>query len=119
MKNKGFHPRFILRCENPSPDFEDVFTFRIAIWYPNLKGKDAISRQAIREKVQKSFSFTHGLGNNQHWSKWICIWTGNSYKLTDIGDNDVEGLKTLLVKGIKGTLTDFKSGLERLAKMRL
>ncbi|MFN4084230.1 MAG: PD-(D/E)XK nuclease family protein [Bacteroidia bacterium] len=116
---KGFNPCYMLHCENPNPDFGDIFTLRIAIWYSNFKGRDAASRQAIREKIQNAFTFKNSLGTNKHWSQWICVWTGNSYKLTDMGDNDVEGLKALLINGIKATYQDYKTGLKKLAKSRL
>lgn len=117
--NKGFHPCFMLHCENPNPDFGDIYTLRIVTWYSNFKVKDAVSRQAVKDKVQNAFSFTNSLGTNKHWSQWICLWTGNSYKLTDLGDNDVEGLKALLIKGIKDNYEDYKTGLKKLAKARL
>jgi len=119
VDSKVFVPSYILHCENSNPDVGDIFTLRIAILYSNFKGRDVASRQSIRDKVQNGFSFTNSLGTNKHWSQWICVWTGNSYKLTDMGDNDVKGLKALLTKGIKDTYQDYKTGLKKLAKTRL
>jgi hypothetical protein len=114
--NKGFDPCYMLRCENENPDFGDIFTLRIALWYYDFKGKD---RSSLREKVSSNFAFPNSLGTDKHWSDWICIWTGNSYKLTDMGAKDVEGLTALLTNGIKQTYDQYKLGLKKLAKLRL
>jgi hypothetical protein len=66
-----------------------------------------------------NFAFPNSLGTDRHWSEWICIWTGNSYKLSDLGEKDVEGLTALLTNGIKQTYDQYKLGLKKLAKLRL
>ena len=116
---KGFEPYIMLRCENKNPDIGDIFTLRLALWDLNYESRDAVSKQAVRDKVQNAFSFTNSLGTNKHWWEWICVWTGNSYKLTDMGAKDVEGLTALLTNGIKQTYDQYKLGLKKLAKLRL
>jgi len=116
VQNKRFDPIYMLHCENENPDFGDIFTLRIALWYYDFKGKD---RSSLREKVSSNFAFPNSLGTDIHWSKWICIWTGNSYKLSDLGEKDVEGLTALLTNGIKQTYDQYKLGLKKLAKLRL
>jgi hypothetical protein len=119
VQNKGFDPIYMLHCENKNPDIGDIFTLRIAMWYYGFKGKDAASRSSLREKVSSNFAFPNSLGTDRHWSQWICIWTGNSYKLSDLGEKDVEGLTALLTNGIKQTYDQYKLGLKKLAKTRL
>jgi hypothetical protein len=116
-QTEGLHAWYILRCENTNPDFDDIFTLRLAIWNANQKDKDLTARQAFTEKVQNAFSFGNPLGTNKNWSQWICVWTGNNYKLSDMGTEDIIGLKSLLLKGIEDTLDEFEKGLEKLAKM--
>ena len=118
-KANNLDPCYILQCENSNPDFGDNFTLRLAIWCPALKGKDALSRQVLREKIQNVFSLPNSLGNNKHWSQWICIWTGNSYKLSDLGEEDINHLKNLLLSSINDTFNEFKKGLKKVAKMKL
>ncbi len=117
--HKGFGPIYMLHCENPNPDFGDIFTLRIALWYSDFEGKNATTRNSLRDKVSKNFAFPNPLGTNRHWAKWICIWTGDSYKLRDLGEKDVEGLTALLTDGVKQTYDQYKLGLEKLAKTRL
>lgn len=117
--NKGFGPSYMLHCENANPDFGDIFTLRIALWYSDFKGKNATTRNSLRDKVSNNFAFPNPLGTDRHWSQWICIWTGNSYKLSDLGEKDVEGLTALLTNGIKQTYDQYKLGLKKLAKTRL
>jgi len=114
---KGFDPYYMLHCKNTNPDFGDIFTLRLALWDLNYESRDDV--KAVRDKVQNAFSFTNSLGTNEHWAHWICIWTGNSYKLTDMGAKDVEGLTALLTNGIKLTYDQYKRGLKKLAKLRL
>lgn len=111
-------PCYILKCENTNPDFEDRFTLRLAIWCPALKGKNASSQLIIREKIENAFSLPNSLGTNKHWSQWICIWTGNSYKLSDLGEEDKNRLEEILLSGINDTFEEFKNGLKKVAKMK-
>lgn len=119
MHEKGFNPSYILRCENANPDFGHFFTLRVALWNSNIKVRDAAERSSLREKVTRNFAFPNTLGPNKHWSQWICIWTGNSYKLSDLGEKDVEGLSQLLINGIKQTYDQYRLGLMKLAKSQI
>lgn len=117
-KANGFTPCYMLRCENSNPGFEDIFTLRIVIWSENIRGKSGSARQTIIETIQNNFQFPDSLGTNKNWSQWVCVWTGNSYQLSDLGAEDIRGLKNLLSKGIEETWTDYKNGLYNLAKTK-
>ena len=116
-QSEGLDAWYILRCANTNPDIDDIFTLKLAVWDKNQKDKDPTARQAFAEKVQNAFSFGYPLNTNKNWSQWICVWTGNNYKLSDLGSDDFIGLKSLLLKGIEDTLDEFEKGLEKLAKM--
>jgi hypothetical protein len=111
-------PCYILYCNNTNPNFEDTFTLRLAIWCPILIGKDSSSRHSIREKIANAFSIPYSLGANKHWSNWVCVWTGNSYKLSDLGTDDIAHLEDILLSGINDTFIDYKTGLKKVAKMK-
>jgi hypothetical protein len=117
--NKGFHGIYMLRCENSSPDIGDYFTLRLVVGFFNKKEKDTMQKQTLRDKTLSSFSLPNSLGTNKNWGPWTCVWTGDRYKLSDLGDKDVKGLNNLLINGINETYLDFKNGLKKLSRIRL
>lgn len=117
--NKGFHGIYMLRCDNSNPDIDDYFTLRLVVGFFNKKEKSTLQKQTIRDKTISSFSLPNSLGTNKHRGGWTCVWTGDRYKLSDLGDNDVKGLNNLLINGINETYQDFKNGLEKLSRIRL
>lgn len=119
-KNKGFHGIYMLSCESSNPDIDDFFILRLTVGFVNKKFKDLASRQQLRNKTTNAFSFKkNSIGDDKHWGPWTSVWTGNSYKLVDMGDRDVEGLKKLLINGIKDTYEEYKLGLKKLTRIRL
>lgn len=118
VNTQKYSPAYILRCENANPDIGDTYTLRLALYSNILLNKDAPTRQAIIKKVVEKFSFRNQLGTDKNWSRWICVWTGDSYTLADNGKQDAEGLKSLLIEGVKATYEDYKKGLKKLAKVQ-
>ncbi len=116
--NKGFHGIYMLHCDN-LPDIEDYFTLRLVVGFFNKKDKDSSNKQLLREKTLNAFTLPNSLGTNKHWGPWTCVWTGGRYKLSDFGDNDVDGLNKLLLNGIKETYQEYKTGLKKLGRIKL
>jgi hypothetical protein len=114
-ESSGYIPCYILHCDNLNPDFGDIFTLRIALWDKSPNISDRSLRNDLRKKVQSNFSFQNSQGSDKHWSQWICIWTGGSYMLSDLGKEDINGLEELLLKGISHTFTELEQGLKRVA----
>lgn len=107
---------YMLFCENKSPDIGDSFTLKIMLWIEELKKSDQSTKNEIKRKVNKFFTFPNPLEINEDWGQWVCLWTGNEYTLQDMGENDVEGLKKLLVDGIEQTYDEYKKGIRNLQK---
>ena len=98
---------------NKIPDIGDTFTLKIMLWIEELKNVNNASKNEIKSKVNKFFKFPNPIGINEEWGQWICLWTGENYKLVDMGDEDVKGLKKILINGIEKTYNDYKKGMEK------
>jgi len=114
-KSRDYCACYMLYCNpiNKIPDIGDTFTLKIMLWIEELKNVNNASKNEIKSKVNKFFKFPNPIGINEEWGQWICLWTGENYKLVDMGDEDVKGLKKILINGIEKTYNDYKKGMEK------
>jgi hypothetical protein len=119
VENQGFAAAYMLKCDSPNPDIDDVFTVRVALWSHNMKQMDSRSKRVHREKVSSYFSLPNSIGTNKSQYQWICLWTGGNYRLKDMGEGDAKGLTSLLLNAIEITHAKYYNGLKKLAKKKL
>ena len=82
-----------LTCDKDEPDIGDTFKLIVAAWCNN-KG-------AVRKP--KDLVITSGLTPwREHTHKvWVRIWTGNEYRLKDLGSADAKALSTIVIDAIE------------------
>jgi len=89
---------YMLHYNGNSPDIDDFIVFRLMLMADHKElGKDRVL------ELQRQFKFPNNLNEEKNWWQWKSIWTGDSYKLVDLGEKDFEGLKKLLETSIEQT----------------
>lgn len=89
---------YMLHSKKSNPDIGDDFVMRLMmVVEPKETSKEEIS------KLQKYFSFPDSLNDSKDWWHWRTIWTGDNYKLEDLGEKDKLGLQNLLNDCIEST----------------
>lgn len=112
IDNKEFTAAYMLHCETPNPDIDDVFTIRLVLWCNELNPRDKATRRELQEKIRGYFYLPNSIGVDKSWAQWICLWTGGSYKLKDMADRDTQTLTSLLLNAIDLTYLQFREGLK-------
>jgi len=102
----GFHPAYMLRCEDALPDVGSEFTLRLVAWCES---------QAARKRVQRLelIGVPRG-GVPKAWSSWEPIWVGGAYPLRDLAAGDAAGLAELLQDGVKLTHAALEAAVAKL-----
>jgi len=117
-KKKGFKGGiYMLHCDNKSPNIGDKFTFRLVIRSDEEKFRsDEEKLRELGEKIHSSFKLPNSSEKNKLQGSWTYVEIGESYTLSDLGEEDVKGLTDFLIKRINDTYEDFKTGLINLEK---
>jgi len=106
VEELGFGFCYMLHYDGNSPDIDDFIVLRLMLMADHKKlGKDKVL------ELQRQFKFPNSLNEEKNWWQWKSIWTGDSYKLADLGEKDFEGLKNLLEIGIDQTYDILKQNI--------
>jgi hypothetical protein len=107
-KQQGYI-HYILKSDSLTPDIGSVFTLRVAIYF-----QDAKTKKELGDLIYSKLSIDNSKGEKKHWSNWINLWVGDSYRLVDLGDKDIRGLTNILNDGISETFLLLKKKLTKL-----
>jgi hypothetical protein len=106
------------KVSNKSPEIGDEFVVRIMLEYEDLKTKSTSEKQEIRNVILGLVDLGEEFGDKKHWWNWINIRVGESYKLVDMGEKDIEGMSKLLIDEINKTYLPLQESLKKIAKKR-
>jgi hypothetical protein len=88
---------YLLLCREIDPDVGNTFDLKLMAWCENpAKARPVVQSMGLGVKFPPSTPL-------RNWSQWEWIWSGGSYTLRDLGDEDVEGLAKLVAEGIRET----------------
>ena len=102
---------YMLHFDGHSPDIDDFIVFRLMLFADHK----ALGKQKVSD-FQKQFKFPNNLNEEKNWWQWKSIWTGDSYKLVDLGERDFESLKKLLETSIDETYDILKQKILKYKK---
>ncbi len=104
----------MLRSNNKRPSKGDSFKFIFAIW---IEDKDPIQTESKEiKKLRNLFTIPSNFVVEKDWSKWICLYTGATYILQDMGTKDIEGLNNLLLSELEKIYPFIKNSLKKYQK---
>lgn len=78
---------YVLRCNDKNPEIGSEFTLLLAL-YIDKKHGDIDSK--IKSQIRAKYQLKHNTTSN--WSRWVNLYTGQSCKLEDLGNGDIENL---------------------------
>ena len=112
LQRKDIYPTFMLLYNSKThADIGSEIHFRIMFY--NVKSS------SIRNKILELSEFPNSSSNLTHWSPWVNVWVGASYRLVDLGSKDVNGLFNLLCNSIRDTYKPLQKRINLLSKYNL
>jgi hypothetical protein len=83
---------YILTCDKDEPDIGDAMKMIVAAW---CKNKAAVQRATKLIIQHEPIPWREGMRK-----EWVTIWTGNQYRLKDLGEVDSKALSILLLDAV-------------------
>ncbi|HYF49160.1 MAG TPA: PD-(D/E)XK nuclease family protein [Planctomycetota bacterium] len=106
MGKHGINPVYVLDCETNEPDVGDIYTLRLMAWWNDENARQKLQMLNLRAYLPAPMATPEG------WASWEPLWVGNSYRLEDIGEKDIQGLSAILVDGIAKTYSRIRDRVD-------
>lgn len=101
-RKQNFGICFMIKCDSSSPSIGDKFLFLILAIPNNWEKNNKVRLTAFRNEIKKSSLVQSDSKTSlKDWWNWTVIYSGDSYTLSDLGEQDLEELSSLLLNGIK------------------
>ncbi len=86
---------YMLHSSTPNPHIGDEVCIRLMAWCGD--GYDYVkSSQAFAQKIKKADIFNEDLSTPRQWKPWECLYSGGTYNLQDMGEQDTESIVELI-----------------------
>ncbi len=104
-EQQGWQIIYMLKTKARGPDIDHSYTMLVAAWCDNDSARKRILSMNFERIMPPS------VRPWKSWSQWEIIWIGDEYRLVDLGEKDVDGLRRIYVDAFNRTYKIIKQKL--------